>query len=337
MNSARSAVDVVDAAEQRLYGIAEATVKGGPEMIGDIARATLRDIEAAYKAGGAIIVDTGLIELDSIISGMGAGDLIVLGGRPGMGKTALAANIAFAAARDGKKPLFFSLEMTKPELSQRWLAGLTGFSTDKQRHGKIEPQEWPRLIEAQQILQALPIGIDDQARLSVAQMRQRARRHKRRFGLDLLIVDHLQLIRQGGRVENRRLEIGDATSSLKAVAKELQVPVLLLSQLSRAVEQRDNKRPSLADLRESGDIEQDADVVLFLYREEYYLQRAKLRRTPGEKQETFAAREFDHQTALDTAQGKAEIIVDKNRHGRNGVAYVAWSGERQRFDNLARR
>ncbi len=332
----RSAVDVVDAAEQRLYGIAELSVKGGPEMIGDISRASLRDTEAAYKAGGAIVVDTGLIDLDWIIAGMGAGDLIVLGGRPAMGKSSLAANIAFNAARNGKRPLFFSLEMTKPELSQRWLAGLSGFSTDKQRHGRLEPQEWPRLIEAQQILQALPIGIDDQARLSVAQMRQRARRFKRRFGLDLLIVDHLQLVRQGGRVENRRLEIGDVTSSLKAVAKELQVPVLLLSQLSRGVESRDNKRPSLSDLRESGDIEADADVVLFLYREEYYLQRVKLQRTPGEKQEAFAAREADLQDRIEAARGKAEIIVDKNRHGRNGVAYVAWSGERQRFDNLAK-
>jgi replicative DNA helicase len=167
-------------------------------------------------------------------------------------------------------------------------------------------------------------------------MRQRARRWKRRHGLDLIIVDHLQLIRQGGRVENRRLEIGDATSSLKAVAKELAIPVLLLSQLSRAVEHRDNKRPMLSDLRESGDIEQDADVAMFLFREEYYLERERLQRNARERQDAFEGRLADHQAEIDKVRGLAEIDVAKNRHGRTGMARVAWSGERQRFDNLAK-
>jgi replicative DNA helicase len=332
----RSADDVVDGAEQRLYEIAHATAKNGAEAVGAISSGAVADIEAAYKAGGATVVDTGLSDLDHIIAGMGAGELIVLGGRPGMGKSAAASTIAFNAAHVGKQSLFFSLEMTKGELTQRWLAGLTGISTDRQRHGNLEAHEWPKLIEAQQILAGMSIAVDDQARLSVAQMRQRARRWKRRHGLDLVIVDHLQLIRQGGRVENRRLEIGDATSNLKAVAKELAIPVLLLSQLSRAVEHRDNKRPMLSDLRESGDIEQDADVAMFLFREEYYLERERLQRNARERQDAFEERLADHQAEIDKVRGLAEIDVAKNRHGRTGMARVAWSGERQRFDNLAK-
>lgn len=249
-DTSRTAVNIVEDIEQRLYQIGAVAVNGGPEGIGLIAAGALRQTEAAYKAGGAAVIDTGLDDVDRIVSGMGAGDLVVLGGRPSMGKSALAGNIVFNAARQGKLSVFFSLEMTKPELAQRWLAGMTGIDTDKQRHGRLDSVDWEKILDAQSALAKLPIAIDDQPRLSVPQMRQRARRHKRRFGLDLIVVDHLQLVRQGGRVENRRLEIGDASSSLKAIAKELQVPVLLLSQLSRGVEQREDKRPSLADLRE---------------------------------------------------------------------------------------
>lgn len=335
-DTSRTAVNIVDDVEQRLYQIGAAAVNGGPEGIGLVAASALRQTEAAYKAGGATVVDTGLDDVDRIVSGMGAGDLVVLGGRPSMGKSALAGNIVFNAARQGKLSVFFSLEMTKPELAQRWLAGMTGIDTDKQRHGRLDSVDWEKILDAQAALAKLPIAIDDQPRLSVPQMRQRARRHKRRFGLDLIVVDHLQLVRQGGKTENRRLELGDASSSLKAIAKELGVPVLLLSQLSRAVEQRDDKRPGLSDLRETGDIEQDADVVLFLYRDEYYLEKVKITKMAREKGDTFATRQADHDDALRAARGLAEILIPKNRHGRTGVAKVAWSGERQRFDNLAR-
>lgn len=331
-----TAADIIDGAEQRLYEIAEATVRSGPETISAVSRAALRETEDAYRAGGAVVVDTGLVDIDRVLAGMTAGDLIVIGARPGMGKTAMAGSVAFNAARLDKKVLFFSLEMTRGQLSQRWLAGLSGITTERQRHGRLEQADWPTLIEAQKIIGKLPIAIDDQPRLSVAQMRQRARRWKRRNGLDLVIVDHLQLVRQGGRVENRRLEIGDATSSLKAIAKELGVPVLLLSQLNRGVEMRDDKRPGLADLRESGDIEQDADVVMFIYREEYYLERVRVVRKTTEKPEAFAVREEAHLADLEAARGLAEILIAKNRHGRTGVVRVAWSGERQRFDNLVR-
>lgn len=331
----RDAAAVVDEAEQRLYDIAERGSRhGAPRSLGDILATTVTDIENAYRRAGAITVDTGLTDLDRIVSGMSPGDLAVLAGRPSMGKSACAGSIAFNVARQDKRVLVFSLEMSRAEFAQRWIAGMTGVNTYRQRHGKLDAQDWGRLADAQHHLAALPIFVDDQPRLSVAQMRQRARRVKRQHGLDLIVIDHLQLIRQGGKQESRRLEIGDATSMLKAIAKEMQVPVLLLSQLSRAVESRDDKRPSLSDLKESGDIEQDADVVMFLYREAYYLERAEPRRKAGMTDDKTVGLRADWQGEMDAAAGLAEIIVAKNRHGRTGVAKVAFDGERQRFENL---
>lgn len=334
----RPADTVLDEAEERLFSIGERRIyANGPTPIGQIVHETIGQIEAAYKAGGAVTVDTGLDDLDRIISGMGAGDLVVLGGRPGMGKSALAGTVTANVAKRGKRVAVFSLEMSKTELSARWLAGLTGISTDRQRHGQLDTPDWDKLTEAAAYLEKLGIEVDDQPRMSIGQIRQRARRMRRRHGLDLLIVDHLQLVRQGGRQENRRLEIGDASSMLKAVAKELRLPVLLLSQLNRSVEGRDNKRPVLADLRESGDVEQDADVVMFLYREEYYLSRAEPRRKQGQTGEGFAAECADWQDRLSAVRGLAEIEVAKNRHGRTGMARIAFNGERQRFENLESR
>lgn len=332
----RSADIVLDEAEQRLFEIGENKSGEGPRRLGEVIPATIGAIEAAYKAGGAVCVDTGLLDLDRIISGMGAGELCVIAGRPGMGKSMLAGTIALNVAQRGKASLLFSLEMTRAELTQRWLAGMTAIDTDRQRQGQLDPRDWDRLVKAGAELDALPIFIDDQGRLSVAQMRQRARRLRRRHGLDLLIIDHVQLIRQGGRQESRRLEIGDATSALKTVAKELGVPVLVLSQLSRACEQRDNKRPLLSDLRESGDIEQDADVVMLLYRDEYYLARSEPKRRQGQSVDSFSAALADWQQHCEEVRGIAEIEVAKNRHGRTGLAKVMFDGERQRFDNLAR-
>lgn len=333
----RPANVVLDEAEERLFRIADRGAREGTLCaLGDVLKSTIGHIEAAYKQGGAITVDTGLTDLDRIISGMGAGDLVVLAGRPSMGKSAAAGTIAVNAARAGKRVVIFSLEMSREELAQRWLAGLTGISTDRQRHGQVASHDWERLIDAQSVLSGLPIMVDDQPRLSVPQMRQRARRLRRRYGLDLMIVDHLQLVRQGGKQESRRIEIGDASSMLKAIAKELGIPVLLLSQLNRAVEHRDDKRPTLADLKESGDIEQDADVVMFLYREEYYAERQEPKYRQGETQEAFGGRVADWQDQLRRCRGLAEIAVAKNRHGRTGTASVIFDGERQRFENLAR-
>lgn len=351
-NAGRGAVDVIDDAEARFFEISERAARSGmPEGLGDIADRTVAMTEAVFR-DGSIVVDTGLVDVDRTLSGLTPGDLIIVGGRPSMGKSAWAGTVAVNVARtqpvvprriprgmaSGKVVLIFSLEMSKQQLSQRWLAGLAGIDTDRQRHGKIEPHEWQKLFDAKAELRRLPIFVDDQARLSVAQMRSRARRLKRRCGgLDLIIIDHLQHVRQGGKQENRRLEIGDITGTLKAVAKELDVPVIVLSQLSRALEQRDDKRPMLSDLRESGDIEQDADVVMFLYRDEYYLERLRPKRRANETSDGFAGREADWQSMMDEAHGIAEILIPKNRMSRVGMAKVAWLPERQRFENLAYR
>lgn len=332
----RPSAMILDDAEQRLFSIGAKSESGAPRRLGEIVTATVERIAEAYKAGGAITVDTGLADLDRIIAGMGAGDLCVMAGRPAMGKSALAGSVAFNAAKAGKRVLIFSLEMSREELAQRWIAGLTGIATDRQRHGQLNQSEWEAIIGAQERLSALPILVDDQPRLSVPQMRQRARRVRRRHGLDLIIIDHLQLIRQGGKQESRRLEIGDATSSLKAVAKEVRVPVLLLSQLSRAPEQRNDKRPMLSDLRESGDIEQDADVVMFLYRDEYYLERSEPKHKPGQTADAIASERADWQARMDDARGVAEIAVAKNRHGRTGTVWLRFDAPRQRFENMAR-
>lgn len=333
----RSADQVLDEAEERLSHIADQRGgEGAPRALRDIVQNTLTAIADAQRAGIAPALDLGLIDIDRIVAGMSPGDLVVLAARPSMGKSCLAATVAMNVARRGKRVLIYSLEMSREELTQRWIAGLTGISTDTQRRGEIEQNQWDDLVRAQRELDQLPILIDDQARLSVAQMRQRARRVRRRTGLDLIIVDHLQLIRQGGRQESRRLEIGDATSMLKAVAKELRVPVLLLSQLSRAPEQRDDKRPILSDLRESGDIEQDADVVMMLYREEYYLDRQEPKRRAGETNEAFNNRVADWEDRRSSMRGQAEIAVAKNRHGRTGIAKVYFDAERQRFESLER-
>lgn len=331
----RTAAVVIDEHEERLQEIVANTVRQGPRSMESIGREATENISAAYKAGGAVVVDTGLADVDKVVSGMGRG-INVIGGRPSMGKTALAGSIMInAAERQGKSCLMFSLDMNNEELMQRLIAGRSGIPTDRQRHGRLEKHEWALLIEAQNYLARLPIFIDDTPRLSVEQMRMRARRHKRRHGLDMIIVDHLQLIRQKGRQESRRTEIGDASSLLKAVAKELEVTVLLLSQLGRDVDRRDDKRPLMSDLKETGDIEQDADTIMLVYREEYYLTRAEPRQRPTETQHAFENRLADWRDALDRCAGQGELFIPKNRFGKEGHARVAWVPERQRFENLA--
>jgi replicative DNA helicase len=219
----------------------------------------------------------------------------------------------------------------------RWIAGRTGIATDKQRHGELDGLvDWPNLVEANGYISRLPIHVDDQPRLAVGQIRQRARRIRRQHGLDLVVIDHLQLMRQGGRQESRRTEIGDITSSLKALAKELGVPILLVSQLNRALENRDDKRPTMADLKESGDIEQDADIIIFVHRDAYYLERAEPKRRPHQTDEAYASETNDWHERCDNARGKADLIVAKNRQGRTGFAVCSFDAKRQRFETLER-
>lgn len=334
----RSAADVVADIERRLLDIDQAASQGVAESVGDIAGKVIDATQEAYRAGGLVTIDTGIADLDRILSGMDAGALLIVGARPSMGKTALANTIAINVARVGNPVMFFSLEMTREQLGQRWIASLTGIETEDQRRGRIAAEQWQALVDARSYLSGLPIYVDDQARLSVPQMRQRARRLKRRLRgkLGLVIVDHLQHVRQGGKTESRRLEIGDATSQLKAMAKELACPVLVLSQLSRAVEQRDDKRPMLSDLRESGDIEQDADVVMFLYREEYYLERGRPKRGANQTATSWAETLAEYDQRIEDAKGLAEIAVPKNRTGRVGTVRLMWDADRQRFTDLAR-
>ena len=340
----RDFAQVMDEAEQQLYALTDERVQGAPSPIDTIVGRTLEDVQAAYQRAasgkGSAGLETGLADVDKIVRGIEPGDLVVLGGRPSMGKSACGTSILLNCGKAGKRGVLFSLEMTGNQTAQRWFAAETGITTDRQRQGEVDGLiDFPALIEARSMLGGLPIHIDDQPRLSVAQIRQRARRLKRRYTtLDLIVIDHLQLIRQGGRQESRRVEIGDITGHLKAIAKELETPILLLSQINRAVEAREDKRPTLADLKESGDIEQDADIVLLLYREAYYLERqSKPVRRGNESDEQLETRRTDHDNRLLEVRSKAELIIAKNRLGRTGLAHVRFDGKRQKFENLYER
>ncbi|MBV8119214.1 MAG: replicative DNA helicase [Alphaproteobacteria bacterium] len=308
---------------------------------------------AAYRRDGKVVgVATGFRDLDDKLGGLHPSDLIILAGRPSMGKTALATNIAFNAVRayqpvsnadgrpvteDGAVAGFFSLEMSAEQLAARILAEQTGISSDRIRRGSIRQEDFDRVLQASQHLQALKLFIDDTPALSVSALRTRARRLMRQQGLGLIVIDYLQLLRPSVQVrtlENRVQEISDITRGLKALAKELNVPVLALSQLSRAVEGREDKRPILADLRESGSIEQDADVVMFIYRQEYYDGREPAKH-PGEDAAKYNDRYAQWREELEKIHGLAEIIVAKQRHGPIGSIKLHFDAETTKFDNLA--
>jgi replicative DNA helicase len=303
--------------------------------------------EAAVKREGHVTgVTTGLVDLDKKLGGLQPSDLVILAGRPSMGKTALATNIAFNAAlahklapENGGRVAFFSLEMSAEQLATRILAEQTGISSDRIRRGEISrDDDFSRLVIAAQDLQTLPMHIDDTPGLSVPAMRTRARRLKRRQGLGLIVVDYLQLMRSpaGLRSENRVQEVSEITRGLKAIAKELEVPVLALSQLSRAVEQRDDKRPQLADLRESGSIEQDADVVMFIFREQYYHERGEPKQRDDESSEKFAERHSRWLERGERVHNVAEVNIAKQRHGPIGTVELYFDGMVTKFGNLSR-
>jgi replicative DNA helicase len=304
-------------------------------------------VEMASKAherdGGLSGLSTGLRELDRMLGGLQKSDLLILAGRPSMGKTALATNLAFNVAKafrtqagpageevvDGAVIGFFSLEMSAEQLATRIISEQAQISSEKIRRGLITEDEFRRLVQASQALQSLPLYIDHTGGISIAQLAARARKLKRQRGLGLLIVDYLQLLtgsnkRSDGRVQ----EVSEITTGLKALAKELSVPILALSQLSRQVENRDDKHPQLSDLRESGSIEQDADVVMFVFREEYYVQRREPSMAKVEEHQKW-------QDEMDQVQGVAEVIIGKQRHGPTGTARLQFTGEFTRFSDLA--
>jgi replicative DNA helicase len=311
----------------------------------DAVNGALTVAEEAYHRDGHLAgISTGLADLDKQIGGLHKSDLIILAGRPSMGKTALATNIAMNIAKnfayepqpDGTRKTvrggvvaFYSLEMSADQLAARLLADASSVSSDKMRKGEINAEEFVRLKEGAMEISASPLYIDDTGGITLAKLTARARRLKRTAGLDCLVVDYLQLITLGDSTsaQNRVQEVSTITMGLKSLAKELAIPVIALSQLSRQVEQRDDKRPQLSDLRESGSIEQDADIVMFVYRESYYLGRAE----PREGTEDHLKWQED----MDRCQGTAEVIIGKQRHGPIGTVRVAFDANYTRFGNLA--
>ena len=282
---------------------------------------------------GIVGVPTGLTDLDSRLGGLHKQDLVIIAGRPSMGKTALATNIAFNAAKNIEKKglkstvAFFSLEMSSEQLSTRILSEQSRIRSNDIRRGKVSEKEFDQFIETSRNIHDLPLYIDETPAITISAISNRARRIKRLFGLNLVVVDYIQLMRSSsGRNDGRVQEISEITQGLKALAKELDVPVLALSQLSRAVEQRDDKKPQLADLRESGSIEQDADVVMFVYREAYYLER---------KEPTLGSIEHaEWQQKMDEISRLAEIMIGKQRHGPTGNVKVEFEAMYTKFKDL---
>ena len=340
-----SAPDQIEAAEQRLYSLADAgQTEGGFQPFKSALTEAIEMAEAAHRRDGQLSgVATGLIDLDELLGGLHRSDLVILAGRPGMGKTALATNIGFHAAQrfresggtEGAVVGFFSLEMSAEQLATRILSERSRVGSENIRRGRLSNEDFEEVVRASAELSALPFYIDDTPAISVGQVRTRARRLKRQQELGLVVVDYLQLMRPtiGASPENRVQEISDITRGLKAIAKELNVPVLALSQLSRAVEQREDKRPQLADLRESGTIEQDADVVTFVYREEYYLAKAEPTQRADETDEKFHERYERWQQRMSRAYGIAEAIIAKQRHGPTGKVHLSFDGATTKFGN----
>ncbi|HLY46259.1 MAG TPA: replicative DNA helicase [Stellaceae bacterium] len=349
-----AATEQIERAEQKLFELATTgQAEGGFRPFSAALTNAITLAQAAFKRDGKTVgVATGFTDLDKKLGGLHPADLVILAGRPSMGKTSLATNIAFNAAKawrgvrgpdgritseDGAVIGFFSLEMSAEELATRILSEESGTSSDRIRRGEVRREDFDKFVAASQRLAAVPLYIDDSPALSVAALRTRARRLKRQQGLGLIIVDHIQLLRPtaGGRAfENRVQELSDITRGLKALAKELDTPVLALSQLSRAVEQREDKRPMLSDLRESGSIEQDADVVMFIYREEYYLSRGEPTRRPEESDDKFNDRFDRWKERCEAAFGMADVIIAKQRHGPIGTVKLHFEAETTKFDNF---
>jgi replicative DNA helicase len=329
----------LETAEKKLFDLATSGQLGGQTIAFNQALTQAIEMaEVAFKRDSHVVgVTTGLADLDNTLGGLHPSDLIILAGRPSMGKTALATNIAFNAAyafleskKDGGNVAFFSLEMSAEQLATRILSCEAKVSSDKIRRGEISSQDFPKFVEVSRKIGNIGLFIDDTPALSVTALRNRARRLKRQHDIGLIVVDYLQLLEAGGNKrgggENRVQEISEITRGLKAIAKELNVPVLALSQLSRAVEQRDDKRPQLADLRESGSIEQDADVVMFVFREEYY----EARKEPPEGTEKHA----EWRAKMAKIYNRAEVIIAKQRHGPIGIIPLFFDGRFTKFGDL---
>jgi replicative DNA helicase len=332
------ALGQIEVAESQLFSLAEhGETESGIRKFSAVLSETMLIAQEAHKRDGQMVgLSTGLHDLDHLLGGLHRSDLLIIAARPAMGKTTLATNIAFNAARQsGAVVAFFSLEMSGEQLTTRMLSEQAAVPSEKIRRGELSNDEFQRVVTASRDLEDITYFIDDTPSLPVSTLRTRARRLKRQSGkLDLILVDYLQLMRGtvGGRgSENRVQEISDITRGLKGIAKELDVPVIALSQLSRQVENREDKRPQLADLRESGSIEQDADSVMFIYREEYYLQKAEPMQKPEESDIKFQERYAEWQARCEEVYGLAKVIVAKQRHGPTGDVTLTFDGATTRF------
>ena len=330
---------LIEQAEGKLFEVAErgSTSSGDVVTFAEASSKALDRILSAYKRGGALQgLSTGFIDLDKKLGGLQRSDLIIVAGRPSMGKTALATNIAWNVARgkwtddkgvDHPTPVgFFSLEMSDSQLANRLLSSEVEIASESLSRGFLDERQVEGVVRKQAEIASTRLFIDDRGGITIAQLMARARRMKRRHGIELLIVDYLQLL--SGSKKERIQELTQITNGLKTLAKELDIPVVALSQLSREVEKREDKRPQLSDLRESGSIEQDADVVMFVFREEYYVERKKPDLSDSEK---FS----DWQQKMQAVAGKAEAIIGKHRHGPVGIVEMAFQGEFTRFSDLA--
>jgi replicative DNA helicase len=332
-------------AERKLFSLAERGAGAqGFKSFNSALTVSIESATAAFKRDGKIAgVPSGLTEFDRKLGGLHKSDLIILAARPSMGKTALATNIAYYAAKNCKRSPgpngqmrtdegavvgFFSLEMSSDQLAARILADVSGVPSDKMRRGELSPRDYEDIRNAAEEMEGIPLYIDDTGGISISQLAARARRLQRTSGLDMLIIDYLQLVMPSGsrKTDGRVQEVTEITKALKALAKELAIPIIALSQLSRAVEQREDKRPQLSDLRESGSIEQDADVVIFIYREAYYLERLE--------PDVADPRHAEWKDAMAAKFNVAEIIISKQRHGPIGKVEVGFNPARVKFSNL---
>ena len=341
----KNSLDIIEETESKLYDLTENKNLSSNQLISfkeSISYAMESAENAHINKGKTLGVSSGYVDLDNILGGLHKSDLLILAGRPSMGKTALATNIAFKVSsikdkNQSKNVAFFSLEMSAEQLANRILAEQTGLSSDKIRRGKLTKEDFASLQKVGKDIAGSGLYIDDTPAITIPLLRTRARRLKRKLegGVDLIVVDYLQLMRGTKKFENRVLEISEITQGLKSIAKELNIPVLALSQLSRAVEQREDKRPQLSDLRESGTIEQDSDVVMFIYRQEYYEERGEPKSSGTETSVSFTERYIKWQENLEKCKNLADIIIAKQRHGPIGSLQLHFDSKLTKFSNLA--
>lgn len=346
-----NAFDQIESAEKKLFELSnQGDTRGGFVDFSEALNNSLHLIAEAYEKDGKISgLPTSLDALDYMIGGLNKSDLIIIAGRPAMGKTALATNIAYNVAEymannknmDPKTRgvAFFSLEMSADQLASRILSTVTQTNGKKMRNGELDKAEFMRIAAAVQELEQIPLYIDDTPGLNINMIRTRARRLRRNKGLGAIVIDYIQLIVGSGSKKNegnRVQELSEISRGLKILAKELNVPVIALSQLNRGVEQRDDKRPVMSDLRESGSIEQDADIVMFVFRENYYIQNEEPKQKAGETPEHFQKRQEEWEERLRRTKNIGEVIIGKQRHGSTGTIQLFWNGEFAQFGNLAK-